>query len=259
LLNKPRHNKGQATTELAVMGAIVLMLLGYLMQQGFIYNTRQSLEMYTFRKALELSRDEERGIDLTVIRDVISPSFFSGLNRQRVMATTIIDYNPWMLWVANKDEPKDIGSRKFIQVNEGMIKNNYFFEVPPTLAKIEPEEGGSEEEEDKWKWISSAVSEIDPQTKPVKVTTKTSKYANTTTTSEDQTGSGLDKQLQSEDKIPTIISFERDLAKIKDEYEKDDWDNKIKSVDMDMSTIPKDVGMIVNETVRREKSARTPQ
>src|SRR3989338_3677666 len=105
LVLKSNAKKGQATTELAILGAVVMMVLAYLLQQGYIYNSRQALEMYAFRKALELSRNQQRGINLTVIRDVVTPSFFTGLNRQRLMASSSVEYNPRMMYIPYAEDP----------------------------------------------------------------------------------------------------------------------------------------------------------
>ncbi len=167
-------NKGQATAELAIMGAIVLMLLSYLVSQGFLYNNRQALEMYTFRKALQLSKQQERGINLTVIRDVITPSFFTGLSRQRLMSTSIVEYNPWIIWEAKPGEPQHVASLQLLQVNDAMIQGNsgqgYFLQIPPTLVDIGQ---GS-------RWGTSAIDEIDPQTQQVKVSPRSSNYSSET-------------------------------------------------------------------------------
>ena len=129
-----RNNKAQATAELAIMGSIVIMLLAYLLQQGYIYNARQSLEMYTFREALAKSKGDERGVTLTVVRDMISTSFFTGLNRQRLMATSSVDYNPWVMYDPNIYQ--DLPTKYLLQIGEAMVRNRLFFEVPPTRMRV---------------------------------------------------------------------------------------------------------------------------
>lgn len=153
------NKKGQATTELAIMGAIVLVLLSYLVTQGAIYNQRLGLEMYTFRKALKLSQDQQRGVSLQVMRDTLVPSFFSGLNRQKIMASAVVDYNPWMLY--NPDVPQDLPTRQFIQMNEEMLRNDYLLEIPPTKVKVATQELKDQDKEPEWQWVNSAILGVD--------------------------------------------------------------------------------------------------
>lgn len=248
---------GQATTELAIMGTIVIMVLAYLLQQGFIYNCRQSLEMYTFRKALQLSRGENRGIGLQVIRDVIVPSFFSGLNRQRLVSVASIDHNPFILYNPSENDPEHVESRQLIQINEAMIRSGYFFEVPPTKIKVKVKEKKNEEvPKPKWMWTSSSIRNLDsPTEKNIKTTPRISRYNYVTKISEDGSGKTTSKILRSEDKIPFIITFEN-KQEIIDKYMKDD---KIESVEVDESTIPKDVNLILDETVERTRNVWTPR
>jgi len=145
--------KGQATTELAIIGTLVIMALAYLIQYGYMYNNRQALEMYAFRKALELSKQYERGITLTVMRDVILPSFFTGVSRQRLMATASVEYNPYKLYSPYQEDPEDVPTWQLIQLNDGMIRKNYFLQVPPTLITTRNDTGS-----DIAMWSSSSVA-----------------------------------------------------------------------------------------------------
>jgi len=206
-----RNEKGQATAELAILGAIIIMLVAYLLQQGFLYNAKQSLEMYAFRQALRLSQQEQRGITLTVIRDVMSPSFFTGLTRQRIMATSSVEYNPWVVYTP--DRPEDIASRRLFQIGDAMINSDTFYEIPPTKVKVD-----TNSQEGQWYWETSAIGDIDPQSTagltPQSVPRKTiTSIDNTTIVSEDAQGKTVQKNLKSTDSIPTIITFD-DAARI---------------------------------------------
>ncbi len=268
-----RNNKGQATAELAIMGSIVIMLLAYLLQQGYIYNARQSLEMYTFREALARSKNpvpgdpnsQYRGITLTVIRDVISPSFFTGLNRQRLMATSSVDYNPWIMY--GPTQAQDLPTKYLLQVGEAMVRNKLFFEVPPTKVKVVTKANEGQDEVDQWQWENSAVREIDPQmpdrpeNEPMK-SPKTSTYSYASTVKETTADKIITKDLSSADKIPTVIAFE-DLAALKHSRMREDWtaasdDSHIKSIDVQADTVPDDVRLTLQETVLRDKTTTTP-
>lgn len=246
-----RNNKrGQATTELAVMGSIVIILLAYLMQQGFLYNSRQSLEMYTFRQALQLSRAYEKGISLTVIRDVFAPSFFSGLSRQRLMASSSVDYNPYIVYNPEENSPQDISTRQLIQINDAMIDNGSFLEVPPTKIKTGATQG-------KWIWTGSPVKDIEyRQSTKVKTAYPTSAYNYLTTLQEDSSGKAVSRELETSDALKTSITFET-ADKMQENYTLDAWEGTSGEMEVDKATIPKDVTVSWEETVKRGKHVWT--
>ncbi|MFA6217557.1 MAG: hypothetical protein WDL87_07935 [Candidatus Omnitrophota bacterium] len=244
--------KGQATTELAVAGVIIIMMLGYLMQQGFVYNSRQALEMYTFRRALQLTKSSERGVNLTVTRDLIVPSFFSSIGRQRIQAASSVEINPWIIWMAKEDEPQDIGTYQVLQLDEKMIRDNQYVLIPPTLAKIKQ---ADDEEDPEWMWVPSPVREIDPQT-ALTLPAKTAAYSYTTNISENRTTKEKEttKTLTSQDIMQRGITFQT-AAKMKADYLKDP---DIASAEVNGGSIPDSAIITIDETVTKTKNVRTP-
>lgn len=250
-----KKNKGQATTELAVMGTIVLMALAYLLQQGYFYNSRQALEMYAFREALKLSRAQERGISLTVSRDVITPSFFSGLSRQRLMASSSVEVNPWKVYVPEEDTPQDVARYQLLQINEAMIRDGKFILIPPTKAKVKPEG-----EDSKWQWIDSSIREIDPQIPSEEQEQATpfkniSNYTYLTSTSEDSYAKTIAKNLETHDIIDRGITFET-KEKIIDDYNRNSTESHME--DLEETTIPIPIKFTLSEQVLKEKTTTTP-
>jgi len=249
LLRIKGSKKGQATTELAIIGTLVIMALAYLIQYGYVYNNRQALEMYAFRKALELSKQYERGITLTVMRDVILPSFFTGVSRQRLMATASVEYNPYKLYTPYQEDPEDVGTWQLVQLNDGMIRKNYFLQIPPTLITTRNETGDNIA-----MWYNSAIAEFDSQAQLEK---KSSAYEYTTSVSEAGQVYTIVKQLKSTDTIPTKVVFDN-ATNIADAMLRDDWDNNYHGyVSVHASTIPKDVNMILDEEVTKGKNVVT--
>ncbi|MFA5118833.1 MAG: hypothetical protein WC695_08300 [Candidatus Omnitrophota bacterium] len=244
--------KGQATTELAVAGVIIIMMLGYLMQQGFVYNSRQALEMYTFRRALQLTKGTERGVNLTVTRDLIVPSFFSSIGRQRIQAASSVEVNPWVIWMPTEEDPQDIGTYQVLQLDEKMIRDNQYVLIPPTLAKIKQKD---DEEDPEWMWVPSPVREIDPQT-ALAAPAKTAAYSYTTNISENRTAGEKEtnKTLTSQDIMKRGITFQT-AAKMRTDYLKDP---DIDSVQIRGSTIPPPAIVTIDETVTKTKQVRTP-
>lgn len=248
-----KKNKGQATTELAIMGTIVLMALAYLLQQGYFYNSRQALEMYAFREALQLSRAQERGISLTVSRDVITPSFFSGISRQRLMASASVEINPWKVYVPEEDTPQDVARYQLLQINEAMIRDGKFILIPPTKAKVKPEG-----EDSKWQWIDSSIREIDPQMPSQEQATpfkNISNYTYLTSASEDSRAKTIAKNLSTQDAIDRGITFE-EREKIINDYNLNSTDSEME--DLEESTIPSGIKFTLSEQVLKEKTTTTP-
>ncbi len=258
-------NKGQATTELAILGSVVLLLLSYLVSQAYMYNQRVGLEMYTFRKALQLSQSQQRGISLEVMRDVLAPSFFTGLNRQRLMASAVVDYNPWILY--DPDCAQDIPTRQLIQINDGMIRNNYFLEVPPTQVRVITEENKDQDHDKLWRWTNSSMLGIDdveePGAEPNKTAARISSYTNTTTSTETAALAGglaakdNSRQLSNSEKISSNLQFEGE-QNIKDDYARNDWEKDIIDVAINKDTIPKSIQLTIDEIIGRQKGVRTP-
>lgn len=233
---------GQAIAELAIAGAILIMLLGYLLQQGYIYNVKQALEMYTFRKAMELSHEQERGIVLTVIRDVIVPSFFTGLNRQRTTATASVEYNPYLIYEPKRGTPRDIGTRQLIQINELMIQEGRFIEVPPTLITIE------KDGEEVTRWEQSKISELDSQENKRSTTT----YEYLTDVSENEVEKTLSKYLRATEDVHTIVKF-TPADEVRRTLEEDD-----PGATVTVGEVPQDLEIVFSETTTKEKAVTAP-
>jgi len=254
-----RNKKAQATAELAIMGSIVIMLLGYLMQQGFIYNSRQALEMYTTREALLKSRQLERGVSLTVMRDVFVPSFFTGLNRQRLISSASVSADPWHIYIPVV--PGDVATLQLMQVGENMIRKGVFFQVPPTHVRITTEGNQDQDEEDQWQWLASSTSGMDTPIATDGLVVKEFNRSNDVGITENATSKTINKDLVSQDIIRSNIAFE-DANDVATDYMADDWrgdgeDEHILSVEAEPSTIPVEAVFVQDETVSREKHVTT--
>lgn len=253
LLKRTGDIRGQASAELAIMGAVILMLLGYLFSQGLMYNNRQALEMYSYRKALQLSQKNEKGITLTVIRDALVPSFFAGISRQRLMSSSSVDYNVWKLYNPKEDEPQDIGTRQLVQIGDAMIYKNYFLEIPATLVKVVTDHQDADDVDAEW--IPSSISDLDSQLAPIE---KPLEQNSTTLVKQTYAGKDYSKVLQSNETIPMVVTFE-DKARMNYTYYRDDWGGNITSqVEIHENTIPANATLMINETVRRVKDVWTP-
>jgi hypothetical protein len=242
------------------MGSIVIMALGFLLQQGFLYNNRQALEMYTFRQALQLSQQNQRGVSLSVSRDVFVPSFFSSLNRQRLTAASFVDYNPYILYIPYEEDPEDLPTWQLLQIGDAMIYRGSFIQVPPTKVKIKSDDSNSDE----WNWVTSTAAGFSTEGEwaPLerdyrKYFDKISSYNISIQAGETPHYKRTVKNLMIEDRLPYGMGFDT-AAKIRKSYLDNDLTGKIKDVEVDESTIPRDIGLLLNEAVWRGKDVTTP-
>lgn len=258
-----KNKRAQATAELAIMGSVILMALLFLAQQGFNYNLQQGLEMYAFRQALRMSKqDLRRSVDLTVMRELPTPSLFAGISRQRAMASASVGLNPYDLWVAEEDTPQDIPTYQLIQMNEGMIKNGYFVKVPVTKIKVTE----TDNEDPEWSWTTSGIKEFDSQ---VVGSHKTSDYTYTDYAAQRDRSHGnrnnYAKHLTSHDTSGMVVRLEGKQTKPNGEneivydYKENDWEGKLVNVEVDTTTLPKDVRIVLDEHLGKYKSVTTPQ
>lgn len=260
------NKKGQATTELAVMGSVMLMIMLFLVQQAFMYKARQGIEMYTFRQALMMSRNTGRGIDLTVTRDVVTPSLFAGLSRERLQASASIEANPWDLYTApatsSDNAPNDIPTYQLLQIGEAMIQNGHFIQIPLTKIKVVTD---NDKNDDDWSWKTSSMREFDAQKlnayDPQLESARASGYENIRIRQENRTGNYASDILTTQDRSNIKVTFQTP-DEIARDYVKNDWENIIKTesnVQVDASTIPKDSVIILDENLRRARTTETPQ
>jgi len=232
------------------------MALLFLAQQAFMYKAKQGLEMYAFRKALQLSKSSGRGIDLTVIRDVVTPSFFGGLSRERIQASASVEANPWDVWNPGEDSsndegvPQDIGTFQLLQIGEAMIQRGYFIRIPPTRIKV-AENSDSLADAD-WSWKTSSISEIDAQELSIPgLAKRQSSYKNNKTVSENNLGRSTYDSLETTDTNRIQIKFQT-ADKIKEDYDKNDWEGKITSKDkVAVENIPTNAIIILDEKLNR--------
>jgi len=239
---------------MAIMGAVIMMLFAYLLQQGYVHNARQALEMYTFREALQLSRqglghNRPVGISLTVIRDVVNPSFFTGVSRQRLMSSASVDLNPWIVYNAS-DNAGHMGTRQLFQMGEKMIRRGMFLEVPPSYLVMRTEGA----EDDNKQWVNTPIRDINT------IGYSESDYDYVTNTRETPYDKTVTKDLMSVDIRPMEMRFENETETEKN-YFKEDWtpagdDDHVLAADV--SSVPSDMEVSLEETVAKVKTTTTP-
>lgn len=108
--------RGQSTTELAILGTILLLAFAALLKWGQIWNKQQEISMLCFRHALEKAYYDYRGGSgfggasyktMNFFRS-IEPfnKYYTGSQRQQVAAGNTILWDPDLLYADEGDKPK---------------------------------------------------------------------------------------------------------------------------------------------------------
>lgn len=107
------NQRGQATTELAIFGTILLLAFAALLQWGQIMNKQQEVAMLCFRKAMHKAYHNYQGGNgfggasyrmLERVR-VVEPfnKYYTGRQRQQLGASNVILWDPDILYAKGND------------------------------------------------------------------------------------------------------------------------------------------------------------
>lgn len=134
---------GQATTEIAVFGIIILVVFGVLLRYAQMYNAQQEAQMYAFRKSLELAQkrynDERYGaVTLVAMKEYLPVDLFSS-EPQMTYATGSSSINiEAKQQFYERDNPSEIRENApitYYQIGNEMIENNELIEAPYMFVK----------------------------------------------------------------------------------------------------------------------------
>jgi hypothetical protein len=141
-LTRINKKSGQAATELAIFGSVMLMILAAMINYGQTLATQQELEMYAFRRALQLSRARyldngaARQVGFTVFREVYPVALGEpDVQRQKVSGSASVDWESDSGTLTGED-PEDFGVQ-YWQLGTRMIKNNEMIQLPRMKVKRE--------------------------------------------------------------------------------------------------------------------------
>lgn len=153
-IQKLTKTRAQATTELAVFGTIMLIILATLVRYGMIYNEKQRTQMYTFRKTLELSQrrfdgnlDGQRKFASASLN--VKKSIFPAVGALGSHEPTSVEATASVLTETEgsyfgdpddgePDYPEDVGGT-YYQIGDRMILKEEF--VEPTYIRVQREKG----------------------------------------------------------------------------------------------------------------------
>jgi len=133
--------RGQAATELAIFGSIMLMIVAAMLNYGQTLATQQELQMYAFRRALQFSRARindggaARQAEFTVFKEVYPVNLLeSGVAKTRISASASVDWESDSSTLTGED-PQDFGVQ-YWQLGRRMIRDNQLIELPKMKVKV---------------------------------------------------------------------------------------------------------------------------
>ncbi|MFH1622309.1 MAG: hypothetical protein ABIA97_04220 [Candidatus Omnitrophota bacterium] len=135
---------GQATTEIAVMGIIILIVFGVLLRYAQMMNEQQEIKMYTHRKALELAKmrrdnDQYGQVTLVAMKEVFPINLFSSEREPNyVSSSASIAMHEATLYYkdfkVDRTQPDHVGAT-YYQIGTDMINNDTAVVMPYMKVK----------------------------------------------------------------------------------------------------------------------------
>lgn len=167
---KVNSKLGQATTEIAVMGILILVVFGVLLRYAQMMNAQQELKMYTHRRALELAKDRRDAgrygsVSLTAMREVFPVNIFSTQREPTyVSASSTISMHEETGYFTrdgdvDKTQPEFVGV-SYYQIGADMINNDEVIEMPYMMVnrKIDPDKSPTTAWDADVKWLKSVAT-----------------------------------------------------------------------------------------------------
>ena len=140
-------NKGQATTELAILGSIILLILGAMIRYSQTMSASQRMQMYAFgeaaRMAMSRANNDKMGrVSFTAVQDIY-PVDITGFRpiSTNVSGSATVLYDPEMTFYDGTDR-EDYG-KNYIQVGRDMMARNEIIEFPQMHTRRRYDERGS--------------------------------------------------------------------------------------------------------------------
>lgn len=216
LLKHGSPRKSQAVSELAIFGALIIAAFAAVLSYLQSMNSQQALQMKAFRMAFKLSRQLDKEVAYTIIRDtpvVDLGDLFGRPDISRMTASSDV------VAMIKDPPPKNIRDRDIAEYYE---INGQVYEVNPIKVRITYEEG------DRDLWVSAPISDVEyAATKQRRGSLTKNENASSITT----TPSGsVTTQTTADLILKEQASFLRDcLGDIQDNVQTETWVKEIKS------------------------------
>lgn len=161
LLKRVSPRKSQAVSELAIFGALIIAAFAAMLSYIQSTNSQQALQMRAFRKAMQLSRQLNKEVSYTIVKDtpvvdVSDPFGRPDLSRQTISSTVVAVTDDPLF--PDDNDPNDRGSAQYYEFVGGGPLNRRV-EVQPVKIEVYYPGGDSSSA-----WIAAPISDIEYQT-----------------------------------------------------------------------------------------------
>lgn len=126
--------RGQATAELAILGSIILLILGAMLRYGQTISASQKMQMYAFEKAVKFAQGRAQAnhmgrVSFNAVQDIY-PVDVTGFRAQgtNVSGSATVLYDPEMSFYDGTDR-EDYG-KSYTQAGREMMARNEVIEFP---------------------------------------------------------------------------------------------------------------------------------
>lgn len=217
LSRKPGNsNKSQAVSELAIFGTLIILGFAALLSYIQSFNSQQALQMQAFRKAYQLSRQLNKEVSYTIIKDtpLVDVGDLFGrpdINRMTASSTVVA--------MTKDPAPKNETERDSVEYYE---VNGQLQEIRPIKINLRYQSGNRD------MWIAAPVSDVEYASLKHRTGTlsKSEDAVSITTTRQAQVRTDTTTDLILEDQA---IFEENYLKDAQDNVEIEPWQKEIKT------------------------------
>lgn len=233
--------RGQAVTEMAILGSLILLAFMVLLKYGQTLTAQQEAQMYAFRQALKSSYNENNAVSYTVAKDKRVIDLFGkydGSQKARLTAGASV------MWMndpgLNPKEDEDDAPKQIYEFNGKVVG------VPPMRIKVRGDE------EDYWVYSPASIWDMERDRETTLSPSLT--YWWVTRAPADVTQ--IDEEGVTRRKVEEVNEKTTTRLKVMSEGDVERY-----SVDpdlLDVSNVPGDIRVVQEEYWRKEEEMFTP-
>lgn len=217
--NKIKNQQSQATAELAVIGALILVAFGVVMSYVQSANIQQSLQMRAFRKALAKSHEDRKEISYTIVKDapvIDVQDWFGRPNTSRAIVSSrvcAIPYDDFDVDIEDKDD------RESLEIYE---INGVQHTVEPIKVKVSYDNG-----DDVSMWVSAPIQDTEYRTAKTRQggRSKNESGSSISTTTSGSVSAAATTTVFLQNQVDFLIEYLKDLQ----DAAPDPWDKEFKA------------------------------
>lgn len=146
-----REERSQALSELAILGALILLGFGAVLSYTQTMNTQQSLQMRAFRRALHKSRQMNKVVSYTIVKDAPTINvgdLFGRPDTSRAGGSATVSAIRRDPLFADPDDRDERSRREYYEINDQV------YEIAPIKVRIEYEDDDYET------WVPAPIRDV---------------------------------------------------------------------------------------------------